>query len=134
MGLLAVHPRTNSVTSSTQTNVTAGSTNVVTGTTADMIDVTAGDSAYDLARKLRGLEPPDGIDKIGGSVRVLSVSASSIGLRRTFERPICVGVRGLLIKVNVNNPKALKPGADGIWGEDSNGKKKEWMKVESFGQ
>lgn len=122
MGLLAVHTRTNSVTSTTETNASTTSTNVVTGTKAEMIDVTEGDSAFDLARKLRGLESPDGVDKIGGSVRVLSVSASSIGLRRTFERPICVGVRGVLVKIDVNNPVALEP----------NGKK-EWMKVESFG-
>jgi hypothetical protein len=118
MGLLVVRALTKSVTS-TSTNASATSTNVVTGMKAEMIDVTEGDSAFDLARKLRGLEPPDSVDKLGGSVRVLSVSASSIGLRRTFSRPICVGVRGVLVKINVNNPVALEP----------NGKK-EWMKVE----
>ncbi len=37
-------------------------------------------------------------------MRVLSVSASNIGLRRTFQRPIVVGVRGVFVKVNVNDP------------------------------
>jgi hypothetical protein len=133
MGLLAIHTRTNSVTSTTGTNTTATSTNVVTGTTADMIDVTEGDSAFDLARKLRGLKTPDSVDNIGGSVSVLGVSASSIGLRRTFERPICVGVRGVLVKINVNEPVALGLNEKGQWVEDPNGKK-EWMKIESFGK
>jgi hypothetical protein len=118
MGLLAVRGLTKSVTS-TSTTASATSTNVVTGTKAEMIDVTEGDSAFDLARKLRGLESPDSVDKIGGSVRVLSVSASSIGLRRTFERPICVGVRGVLVKIDVKNPRVFTGTGQ-----------TEWMKVE----
>jgi hypothetical protein len=121
LGLLAAHTQTN-LTTTTNTTVSNGNTNVVIGSKAEMIDVTEGDSALDLAKKLRGLETPDSVSNVGGSVKVLSASASSIGLRRTFERPICVGVRGVLIKVDVNNPVDL----------DGNGRR-EWMKVESFG-
>jgi hypothetical protein len=122
LGLLAVRSRTN-VTSSTNTTVDANGTNVIVGTKAEMIDVTEADTAFDLARKLRELEMPDGVSNTGGSVKVLRASASSIGLRRTFERPICVGVRGVIIKVNVNEPIALSEKGP-----------KEWMKVESFGR
>ena len=116
--------------------MSGGSTNVVVGTKAEMIDVTEGDSAFDLARKLRGLETPDGVDKIGGSVRVLSVSASSIGLRRTFERPVAIGVRGVLLKVDVNHPvfsmeSEVSTNKPGIF--ETNMVRRLWMKVESSG-
>ena len=124
MGLLATRPKTNSTTT-TQTNITATSTNVFEGTEAQVIDVTEGDTAYDLARKLRDIKTPDGVENVGGSVKVLSVSTSSIGLRRTFERPICVGVRGVLIKIDVNHPF--------VFASDTNSPPIPWMRVESFG-
>ena len=120
LGLLAVRSHTNLVRT-TNITVSGGSTNIVTGTRAEIIDVSQGDSAYELARKLRTLEVNDSVSNIGGSVRVVSVSTGNIGLRRTFERPICVGVRGVLIKVDVAHPKAL--GASG---------RKEWLKVEGI--
>jgi hypothetical protein len=106
MGLLATRTRTNHTSTSTN-NVTTTSTNLFVGTKTELLDVTDGDSAYDLARKLRAIETPDGAANVGGSVKVLSVSTKSVGLRRTFERPIVVGVRGVLVKVDVNNPKEL---------------------------
>jgi hypothetical protein len=55
------------------------------------------------------------VENVGGSVKVLRVSTSSIGLRRTFQRPIAVGVRGVLIRVNVGDPKDLEDGKGEIW-------------------
>ncbi len=114
MGLLTMRSRTNqtsiSTNSTTSTNsgaATITSTNLFVGTKTELLDVTEGDSAYDLASKLRAIETPDGAANVGGSVKVLSVSTKSVGLRRTFERPIVVGVRGVLVKVDVNNPKEL---------------------------
>jgi hypothetical protein len=121
MGLTALHTRTNT-TITTNTTVSASSTNGFVGTKAEMIDVTEGDTALDLAKKLRDLETPDGIGNIGGSVRVLSVSASSIGLRRTFLRPICVGVRGIIVKIDVTHPEDILGSG-----------KREWMRVETSG-
>jgi len=128
MGLLAKHTLTNSTTT-TNTTISGNSTNVVVGTKAEMIDLTEGDSALDLARKLRGLETPDGADKIGGSVRVLAVSASSIGLRRTFERPICIGVRGVILKLNVKDPVGFD--AEGNFAAPNG--TNQWLKVEGIG-
>jgi hypothetical protein len=108
MGLLAVHSRTNAISTTTTTNVSGPSTNIVVGTQAELIDVSEGDTAYDLARKLRGMNLSTSASDIGGSVRVLSVSTSSVGLRRTFERPICVGVRGLILRINLENPQDLE--------------------------
>ncbi len=125
LGLLTTHSRTNSTMTTTNTTVSGTSTNVVVGTKADMIDVTEGDTALELARKLRGLETPMGADKIGGSVRVLSVSASSIGLRRTFDRPVAVGVRGVMVKVDVNHPV--------VFADDTNRPPLPWMRVDGVG-
>src|SRR5262249_32950882 len=121
LGLLAVRSRINT-TNTTESNTSATTTNGAGGTKAEIIEVTEGDSAFDLAKKLRDQDTPDGVSNVGGSVRVLSVSASSIGLRRTFERPICVGVRGVLTKLDVNNPQDIFK--DG----------REWMEVETYGK
>jgi hypothetical protein len=132
LGLLKTHVQTNSTTTTTNTSASDGTTNTVVGTKAEMIDVTEGDSAFDLAKKLRDLETPDTVDKIGGSVRVLTVSASNIGLRRTFERPIVVGVRGVILKVNVNNPQyTMEP--DLINRANTNGISTAWMPVDGVG-
>ena len=143
MGLLATHARTNHTStgtnSTTSTNAgaaTATSTNVFVGTKTELLDVSDGDTAYDLARKLRAIETPDGIANVGGSVKVLSVSTKGVGLRRTFERPIVVGVRGVLVKVDVNNPQELSDSLQWTKGDTnfthwSVGAK--WMKVEKSG-
>jgi hypothetical protein len=120
MGLLAVRSRTNSVTTTTTTNVSGASTNIIVGTKAELIDVSEGDTAYDLAQKLRGMSLSTSASDIGGSVRVLSVSTSSIGLRRTFERPICVGVRGLILRVNLNDPQDIE-----------GNRRREWLLVDT---
>jgi hypothetical protein len=122
MGLLATHSQTTNIPTTNQTT-TATSTNIVTGTKAELIDVSAGDTAYDLAKKLRGLDTPDSIDKIGGSVKIVSVSASSIGLRRTFQRPIVVGVRGVMVKIDVNHPEEFVV----------RGKTNQWFRIDGIG-
>lgn len=102
LGLLETRLRTNSVPVLTNA-VSNGKTNTVVGTKAEVVEVTAADTAYDIARKLRGVDVKTGVENIGGSVKVLSVSTSSVGMRCTFERPICLGVRGVIIKLNVRN-------------------------------
>ena len=124
LGLTKLTTRTNVTTTSTN-STTATSTNVQVGTKAEMIQLSEGDTAYNLARKLRELETPDGVSNIGGAVKVLHVSASNIGLRRTFARPIVVGVRGVLLKIDVNHPV--------FFANDTNKPPVQWMRVESFG-
>jgi hypothetical protein len=109
-------------TRTTTTNGSTGGTNAPAAPKAEIVELSPGDNAFELAKKMRDLAMPEGVGNIGGSVKVLRVSTSNIGLRRTFERPVAVGVRGVLLKVNVNEPVELDPG---------NGRK--WMKVESFG-
>ena len=36
----------------------------------------------------------------GGNIRFISIGPDSVGLRRTFARPIAVGYRGILLRVN----------------------------------
>jgi hypothetical protein len=38
-----------------------------------------------------------------------------------FERPICVGVRGVIVKVDIKNPVRLDPGSSVEWLEVSVG-------------
>ncbi|MHC1762741.1 MAG: hypothetical protein AB9869_00335 [Verrucomicrobiia bacterium] len=120
LGLLGVRSHTNSITTTTTTKIADGSTNVIVETKAQLVDLSEGDTAYDLARKLRGIETSTSMNDIGGSVRILSVSTSSIGLRRTFQRPVCVGVRGLIMKLVLDQPADL----------ERNGRK-EWLPVET---
>ncbi len=124
LGLTKLNTRTNMTTTTTSSS-TATSTNIQVGTKAEMIQLSEGDTAYDLAKKIRELETPDGVSNVGGAVKVLHVSASNIGLRRTFARPIVVGVRGVLLKIDVNHPV--------IFADDTNKPPTQWMRVESFG-
>ena len=125
LGLTKLTTRTN--VTNTSTNTTTGdSTNSHAGTKTELLQLSEGDTAYDLARKLRELETPDGVGNIGGGVKVLHVSASNIGLRRTFARPVVVGVRGVLLKIDVNNPV--------VFASDTNRPPTQWMRVESSGK
>lgn len=58
------------------------------------------------------------IASVGGSVQVMGISSKAIGLRRTFERPVAVGVRGVLLKLRAKpldgNTLHLRP-AGSIW-------------------
>lgn len=36
-------------------------------------------------------------------MNIVSVSKTSIGLRRIFDKPIAVGVRGVIMKINIAN-------------------------------
>jgi len=110
---------TNNTAAGTGTTSSSG-TNVVIGSTTQLIDLSPGDDAFQLAAKMRGLDVPSGVDNIGGTVKVLRVSASNIGLRRTFQRPIAVGVRGVLIRVNLMELKDFQ--------DDNLGPT--WMKVD----
>ncbi len=102
LGLLKSHTHTNLTTTTTNTVDSNNGTNTVMAAKADMIELTDGDTAFTLAQKLRQQDTPSSLDQIGGSVRVLSVSANNIGLRRTFQRPIVVGVRGVMLKLDLN--------------------------------
>jgi len=44
----------------------------------------------------------------GGSINIVSVSDSAIGLRRNYDRPIAVGVRGMVLKVNYTVTKKIE--------------------------
>jgi hypothetical protein len=103
LGLLASHTKTNMSNTTTNTADAQSGTNTVSVVKADAIELTDGQTAFDLADKLRKQETPGSIDQIGGSVRVLSVSANNIGLRRTFQRPIAIGVRGVLLKLDLDD-------------------------------
>jgi hypothetical protein len=76
-----------------------------------LVDVQADDDAFEMARKLRELNLGQTTHLPGGSMSVISVADRTIGLRRTFERPIAVGARGTLLRLRVN-PIAVET-ADG---------------------
>jgi hypothetical protein len=122
MGLTKLTTRTN-FSSATTNTTSATSTNAETHTNAQVIQLSEGDTAYDLANKLRDTKTTDGVSDIGGSVKVLHVSATGIGLRRTFARPVVVGVRGVLLKVDINHPIVFAGDTNHV----------PWMRVESSG-
>lgn len=70
------------------------------------IKIEDSDTAFTLATKMNDYNRELGKQSVpGGSVSVISVSGTSIGLRRSFDRPIAVGVRGVLVCINVNDVK-----------------------------
>jgi len=102
---------------------TAGTVNVVTGTTntgtatttSTAIADTAGRTMVNLTEIEKNMDPFTLAKEMqefnkqisnqsvpGGSVSVVSVTKSSVGLRRTFDRPIAVGARGVVIRIDLN--------------------------------
>jgi hypothetical protein len=67
-----------------------------------------GKSAFEMAKDLRDFNQGFSTGPAGGSVQILSVSETAIGMRRRFERPIAVGVRGVLLKISAF-PEAFTP-------------------------
>lgn len=60
--------------------------------------------AFELARKINEYNTNLGKQLVpGGSVNIVSVSKTSIGLRRIFDKPIAVGVRGVIMKIDIAN-------------------------------
>lgn len=58
--------------------------------------------AFELARKINEFNTNLGKQVVpGGSVNIVSVSKTSIGLRRIFDKPIAVGVRGVIMKIDI---------------------------------
>ncbi|KKO20740.1 MAG: hypothetical protein L3J18_00600 [Candidatus Brocadia sp.] len=71
-------------------------------TIAENIEIKEEDDAFALAKKINEYNKNLGNQSVpGGSVNVVSASDTAIGLRRFFDRPIAVGVRGIIFKVNL---------------------------------
>ena len=73
-------------------------------------DVTAADmeSVIKLAEKLQAFnQSAQEQTDLGGSLSVVSVSARSVGLRKTYQRPIVVGVRGAVMKLDAKTGKVV---------------------------
>ena len=49
----------------------------------------------------------DDLDQIGGSVQFVSASDFSVAMRRTYQRPIAVGWRGVTLKIDVDSGELL---------------------------
>lgn len=65
-------------------------------------EITEGNDAFALAKKINEYNKNIGNQSVpGGSVNVVSVSDTAVGLRRLFDRPIAVGVRGVIFKINL---------------------------------
>lgn len=68
------------------------------------IKITQQDDAFSLAQKINSFNAASGQQStLGGSINVVSVSNTGVGLRRIYDRPIAVGVRGVIMKINVKN-------------------------------
>lgn len=73
-------------------------------TIVENIEITEEDDAFSLAKKINEYNKNLGNQSVpGGSVNVVSASDTAVGLRRFFDRPIAVGVRGVIFKVNLKN-------------------------------
>lgn len=73
------------------------------------IEITQQDDAFTLAQKINSFNAASGQQSmLGGSINVVSVSNTGVGLRRIYDRPIAVGVRGVIMKINVENLGQLR--------------------------
>jgi hypothetical protein len=87
---------TNAITQSANTNSTA------LQPAATLTDVGTNINVFELAAQMRtnNIEMQGSIP--GGQVKVVSVGQRNVGLRKKFEQPIAVGVRGLLLKLEIH--------------------------------
>ncbi len=93
----AASPEPTPTSSSSEMKDTAGRTIVET------VAVEETDDAFTLAKKMNDYNKNLGAQAVpGGSVNVVSTSDTSVGLRRIYDRPIAVGVRGVIMRVNIN--------------------------------
>ena len=88
------------VTGTNQPSTGSQSTNQPPPATAGLPASGTNDLAW-MTGKLQELNLNQGISSVGGTVQIMGVSDRAIGVRRTFERPITVGVRGALLKLDV---------------------------------
>jgi hypothetical protein len=70
---------------------------VTTSNNAPTVEVKSGEDAVALAERLRNLNMSQ--TGPGGSVKVVGASSRNVGLRRVFEYPIAVGVRGVVLRI-----------------------------------
>jgi hypothetical protein len=71
-------------------------------------------AAYARAQTLNTYLMSTGANKTpGGSIQFVSATDSSISLRRTWERPIAIGSRGVVFKINLKDGFATSSGGGG---------------------
>lgn len=105
---------TNTVNMTTNSTSSTNATTVATNSTVRNIQFTNSVTSADMASVLKIAEQlqefNSGVqaqDNLGGAISVVSVSARTVGLRKTFERPIVVGVRGAVVKLDAKTGKIL---------------------------
>jgi hypothetical protein len=74
-----------------------GSNQVAVTNQAPTLELKRGEDAIDLAERLRKLNL--GQNGVGGSVQVVSTGSRNVGLRRVFDHPIAIGVRGVVLRI-----------------------------------
>jgi hypothetical protein len=74
-----------------------GSNQVSVTNQAPTLEFKRGEDAIDMAERLRKLNL--GQNGVGGSVQVVSTGARNVGLRRLFDHPIAIGVRGVVLRI-----------------------------------
>jgi hypothetical protein len=74
-----------------------GSNQVSVTNQAPTLELKRGEDAIDMAERLRKLNL--GQNGVGGSVQVVSTGARNVGLRRLFDHPIAIGVRGVVLRI-----------------------------------
>lgn len=57
------------------------------------------------------LKEIDAMGGVGGTFQFISVSGTSVGMRRSYERPVAVGWRGITLKVRASNGAVEELGA-----------------------
>jgi hypothetical protein len=92
---------TNSTTTTTTNSNSGGSSNVttVTQSVASSSGAAENSDPFAVADKLRTMSLGYS-NGIGGSVRILGVSAHNVALQRVFEHPIAIGVRGVVMRIS----------------------------------
>ncbi len=95
--------RLKSIGSKTTTTTKVG-TDTAGRDISETVEIKEGDDAFELAKKINQYNVNLGKQSVpGGSINVVSVSDTNVGLRRIYDRPIAVGTRGVIIRLNVTD-------------------------------
>ena len=96
--LSEIRSGTETVTTSTETVGTSTRRTIVKNE-----GITNKEDAFTLAKKMNEFNQNLSQQSIiGGSISAVSVSDKSVGMRRFYDQPVAVGVRGLIMRINVN--------------------------------
>ncbi len=106
---------TETTSTETRTGEDAPSTQTTTTKTTERATVPLTGDPIARAQALNErLREVDDLNKVGGTFQFISVSENSVGMRRSYQRPVAIGWRGVTLRVRVRDGAV-----DGVGSADS---------------